>query len=547
MVHGVRQDPRPLHDKGFQDACARKLVAYLSKNGYNRQVSLKMLQGPPKQECMAMMHFLLQRVDPNFKLGQKEKLEDEIPAMFKRLKYPFQMSKSSLQAPGSPHTWPHILAAMAWLVEELSYEERAGLGFSRDSGQAGSSEHLFEYISESYYHFLAGDDGACAQLDDRVKEDFNRRDEEARETIDRLSSENHSLKVQLEELKAASSPLQEAEEELANRETERASAEARLSELKESKQAEEKRARDKQREAKDKEAELASLEEGNRALRQRIEEQGVDAEGLQRMQQEQRRLERSLAELAESREACERECGEHEVESENRLSALERATEEYNGLARRLELAPEGARLARGLTFAVTLNTRATTPEELLGVDLNGSVKTALASLREEMSRRAREAQEGAEEAVARAEKREGDAAGRLEERDSLREAVEAESRRYKEERERVERSAESLSSQAKETEEAARKLREEAQASLSDATSRAHQAARRRDEFHTRAEKERGDAMQRLLARLDAAMSHKQRLQQSLASACQAASRCYAAVSDHSSAGATDAPEVDG
>ena len=36
-----------------------------------------------------------------------------------------QVSKSALFAVGAPHTWPGLLAALAWLVEMLSYEEKA--------------------------------------------------------------------------------------------------------------------------------------------------------------------------------------------------------------------------------------------------------------------------------------------------------------------------------------------------------------------------------------------------------------------------------------
>lgn len=34
-------------------------------------------------------------------------------------------SPCKLQAVGSPHTWPSLLAALAWLVELLTYDERA--------------------------------------------------------------------------------------------------------------------------------------------------------------------------------------------------------------------------------------------------------------------------------------------------------------------------------------------------------------------------------------------------------------------------------------
>lgn len=63
------------------------------------------------------------QADPHLKnLG---KMEDEVPAFFKRLRYPFGISKSALFAVGSPHTWPGLLAALVWLTELLCYEEKA--------------------------------------------------------------------------------------------------------------------------------------------------------------------------------------------------------------------------------------------------------------------------------------------------------------------------------------------------------------------------------------------------------------------------------------
>lgn len=63
------------------------------------------------------------QVDPNVKFAAK--WEDEVAVLFKRLGYQFPISKSALQAVGSPHTWPGLLAALAWVVELLNYEERA--------------------------------------------------------------------------------------------------------------------------------------------------------------------------------------------------------------------------------------------------------------------------------------------------------------------------------------------------------------------------------------------------------------------------------------
>ena len=49
----------------------------------------------------------------------------QVPQLYKRLRYPFQISKSNLTAVGSPHTWPSLLVALTWLVELLNYQQRA--------------------------------------------------------------------------------------------------------------------------------------------------------------------------------------------------------------------------------------------------------------------------------------------------------------------------------------------------------------------------------------------------------------------------------------
>lgn len=65
------------------------------------------------------------QIDPNMSQKTLGKIEDDVPAFFKRMRYPFQISKSSLFAVGSPHTWPTLLASLVWVVELLLYSEKA--------------------------------------------------------------------------------------------------------------------------------------------------------------------------------------------------------------------------------------------------------------------------------------------------------------------------------------------------------------------------------------------------------------------------------------
>ena len=152
---GVKHDPRPLGDKNFLSACIRTVIAYLSTHGYPYAVSPKVLTSPTGKDFAQIAQFLFAKFDPTMKVFGK--VEDEVPLFFKRLNYPFQISKSALFAVGSPHSWPSVLAALTWLVELLNYEEKAeaaaadpaGPG-SLDSERQRSERAFYDYVSGSY-------------------------------------------------------------------------------------------------------------------------------------------------------------------------------------------------------------------------------------------------------------------------------------------------------------------------------------------------------------------------------------------------------------
>lgn len=116
-----RVDPRPLGDKAYINSCVRQLISFLSSRGFDSALSPKTLASPTAKEFAALSLFLFRQADENFKFGSKT--EDDVPTVFKQLRYPFQISKSALYAVGSPHTWPSLLTALTWLVQIYIYEE----------------------------------------------------------------------------------------------------------------------------------------------------------------------------------------------------------------------------------------------------------------------------------------------------------------------------------------------------------------------------------------------------------------------------------------
>lgn len=110
------KDPRPLNDKAFIQQCIRQLYEFLTENGYVYSVSMKSLQAPSTKEFLKIFAFLYGFLCPSYELPGT-KCEEEVPRIFKALGYPFTLSKSSMYTVGAPHTWPHIVAALVWLID----------------------------------------------------------------------------------------------------------------------------------------------------------------------------------------------------------------------------------------------------------------------------------------------------------------------------------------------------------------------------------------------------------------------------------------------
>jgi kinetochore protein NDC80 len=140
-------DPRNIKDKAFIRAAQHRLIEFLVQNNYDRQISPKQLDAPTTKDYLHILIFLYNKIDPLFQLSQN--VSEDVPAMFKRLRYPFNISKSHLQAVGSPHAWPSLLAALVWLVELLEYEQRVEVAMQEEfsPGDENADKIFFENLS----------------------------------------------------------------------------------------------------------------------------------------------------------------------------------------------------------------------------------------------------------------------------------------------------------------------------------------------------------------------------------------------------------------
>ena len=195
IMQQQKTDPRPIGDKVFQQDCIRKLLAFLQTNGYDHPISPKTLARPSGKDFGHIITFMLRMIDPSFQNGAM-KLEDEIAMNFKALGYPLGISKTALVAAGSPHTWPTLLAALAWLMTRIETsqsmiddDEEPLVGAeggstnppvkfaSVEEMETKSDKFFFKYLGAAYEAFLKGDEKLQENLQyclhDRLERDDN--------------------------------------------------------------------------------------------------------------------------------------------------------------------------------------------------------------------------------------------------------------------------------------------------------------------------------------------------------------------------------------
>ncbi|GMQ01784.1 hypothetical protein CsSME_00048301 [Camellia sinensis var. sinensis] len=134
----------PITDRSDQLSALRTINSYLSS--HSPQISLKPPL-PSAKDITETLKFVISRLE-----FPSNKLEEDLYVVLKHLNCPIKLNKSALRAPGTPHSWPNLLAVIHWLVQVAMYNDHLN-----DSSQVRS---LFEdnsmliYTMNSYLHFI---------------------------------------------------------------------------------------------------------------------------------------------------------------------------------------------------------------------------------------------------------------------------------------------------------------------------------------------------------------------------------------------------------
>ncbi|XP_078429722.1 kinetochore protein NDC80 homolog [Wolffia australiana] len=348
-------------DKAYQACALRAVNAYLSSVS---SVALKPPL-PSARDIAAAFNDVLARLD--WPCSGAPVLEDDLPSLLAGLRCPVKLSKSVLKAPGTPHSWPPLLAALHWLVQ---------LARARDAQSSSSSSPCFseantalQYLFHSYDLFMAGEDDAVDALDSEQLR-------LTRELVAGLAAAEAALAREAAELERAAeaarsgpSPREAAERERGLLRDDMNKFDVMIESWREKLRAAEKLARDKEAGLEAKIAESRRISEENEELRAKVAAQVMNVRDAERMEKELRAVERDVAEAEIGRNVLEEKSWELDADKDRKFKELESLVEQANQAIRRLKL---------GCDFQYALNAEGSSASEVLGTAYKTVLKTFL-------------------------------------------------------------------------------------------------------------------------------------------------------------------------
>ncbi|XP_034548550.1 kinetochore protein NDC80 homolog isoform X2 [Notolabrus celidotus] len=357
------KDARPLHDKSFVQQCIRQLHEFLTEQGYPGTLAPKTLQSPSTKEFVKMFEFVYRQLDPTFEMPNS-KVEEEVPALLKNLRYPFVLSKCSMYSVGAPHTWPQALGALMWLIDNvkinwsLSRQELLFSDFCEDGDNieegAEYNKLFLDYTAETYSKFMLGDDifeeedetfinklKKLYNVDEALlisMEEKHRILSEELEQLEKESQTDRLMTKRMEKVKLQAD-LKKLQTYRGSLDTFKANLEHKASELKD--------------ELETNISHLESLKHEQNELQHLLQNQKFTPADVERINREKRELQQTISSLSKSLEEAEQHKWNEEIALAKVKEKAELRVAEYHKLARKLKLIPLSAENACGHDFEI--------------------------------------------------------------------------------------------------------------------------------------------------------------------------------------------------
>ncbi|KAK9134841.1 hypothetical protein Syun_014171 [Stephania yunnanensis] len=299
------------------------------------------------------------------------KLDEDLPLLLSSLSCPVKFQKSVLKAPGTPHSWPTLLALIHWLVQLAIYNDHVSNSTNSVTRSFLQSDGIMVYSLKTYSHFITGDDAGDAALQEEFEGKLGEQMEEARDKVEGSEREVVELQGCIGRMRVEPSAKEVLEKEKRVLENDLLKFRSLIEELERGIEVMEKGLAEKERELEAKERDNRRTCEENEELRRKADAQTVNLRDAERMKRELMALERDISEAEIGRNAWEEKSWDVDTTLAHKFKELQTRCIECNQAIRRLKLGNE---------FQHTLNSKGATPAEVLGVHYKLTLKPLLSS-----------------------------------------------------------------------------------------------------------------------------------------------------------------------
>ncbi|KAI4986215.1 hypothetical protein ZWY2020_018845 [Hordeum vulgare] len=348
-----------LSDRASQAAALRAVNAYLAPAAIRLRPPL-----PSAKDIVAAFHHLAHRLRyPLMAAGW----EDDLIALLRALACPYKVTRSALKAPGTPHSWPPLLSILYWLTLLCRFTD--GLDASPPDP---ASNDLMMYLTQSYCLYISCCDEAADSLDEDYHSKARAQIDEKRRDMQELEKELQDVEAERNKQLSAPSRLKAMEEKMdaftADVQKFEAVVESWSTKIKEKEEA----LLEKEKELEVKVLNCQQIMAENEELVKQVEVQVVNVRDVNRMAREMQAVENDIAKLENMNAALEEKGWELEA-------ALVSKLEEIEGLA---ELCNQSLRkLKPRIDFQYEVNSKGSSPAEILGTTYKTALKPALNAL----------------------------------------------------------------------------------------------------------------------------------------------------------------------
>ncbi|XP_076917451.1 kinetochore protein NDC80 homolog [Bidens hawaiensis] len=304
-------------------ACSSRLSSISTDNAYLKEwsspITLTLKPLSSDKDIIQFLAFLLHdRL--RYPINDDDNLFTELKCITLTLKSPLHLTNSELKNPGTPHSFPRVLAVLHWLVQLAMHNDHLLL--------LSSDDHAHDILSchkKSYGHYLNGQDDAI----ERTYEPFNEILKQEKNLL--LENVNVLLaEANLEVMKSAPSLKESRENVKKESEKDIDKFNALIDRLQQMDAKMQMELEDKEKELRLKADERNKICEENEELKKKVEEQAINMRDAERMKRELQSVERDIADAEIERSKWEDKCWDLDAVIGTKFKELEALQTECN-------------------------------------------------------------------------------------------------------------------------------------------------------------------------------------------------------------------------